>query len=158
MYFWNDKKLSIDLKENKISQRDVLNYFFILLIMDSISAMYVLKSSNNQGLTLLSALIALIIHLVGISLCFKNNEQGDGKNFLDRLICLALPINIKVMVWWGLCTVIMLFFGALILRSGIMDIFRTKQFLVFAIIYSTAPLLFIYYFLKQRIAFVSSNK
>ncbi|MDR7867197.1 MAG: hypothetical protein RIN56_10285 [Sporomusaceae bacterium] len=40
------------------------------------------------------------IQAVTATVCFQANSRGDGKNFLERYICLQVPLTIR---FWVIC-------------------------------------------------------
>lgn len=52
-------------------------------------------------------LIEIIIALIGVKACLAINQNGDNKNFIERFVCLAVPINIHVIVLGGIAYVLM---------------------------------------------------
>ncbi len=52
------------------------------------------EGHNEDFVYFLEFCVHAVIHLYGIWYTFKANLEGDGKDFLNRLFCLALPISI----------------------------------------------------------------
>lgn len=45
-------------------------------------------------------LIQDIICVLGIVICYKTNKAGDDKEFIERIICLGLPVGIRAFVFY----------------------------------------------------------
>jgi ABC-type sulfate transport system permease subunit len=61
--------------------------------------------------------IAMVVafEVIGVVVCYQANRRGDGKNFLERYICLQVPLSIRFLVL-GLMFVVLfsLLFGNLL--------------------------------------------
>lgn len=115
MHLINYTKLAEDLRDGKVSERQKLYYligltlFAIPLLMPSMP-----ENPNDISKDIMWALGFVVMSIVIMVLLYRRNQQGDGKHFLERYICLAFPISI---IWWciGLLssTTILLFFVVL---------------------------------------------
>lgn len=96
MYFWNTKKLINDLKNDRLSERDYKNYYlvssvFMFIIMFAMRFNPVIDVVPN----LIDAVLSILLLIVGVNLCFDANGRNQGKQFLNRLICIFLPIGVR---------------------------------------------------------------
>lgn len=153
IYFWNDKQLARDLRENKLTEKQKISYVIAALIFATVMALinagiseivhssYVKKmpitsrtsnehllpstppSYNAQSPAFMldknasamhhtyspaNYLFRIFIYLyMGIVIClfFRTNQKGDGKNILERYICLSLPTFIRASVFTFLLSI-----------------------------------------------------
>ncbi|OBY75394.1 hypothetical protein [Acinetobacter gyllenbergii] len=112
MYFWNTKKLIDDLKNDRLTEQNYKNYYLIssafMLIM-----MFAMRFAPIDDVlpNLIDAVLSIIILIAGVNFCFKANGGNQGKQFLNRLICLFLPIGVRfILVYLLLFTVFILAF------------------------------------------------
>ena len=99
MYFWNTTKLASDLKEGSVPERDKRNYLIAIGVLGSLST-YAWPSLGIEAneLMLIEAAVSLLVLVIGIAICHDVNDDGDGKAFLDRFICMILPLAIRITV------------------------------------------------------------
>lgn len=89
MYIINSDALARDLKLGTVSQKDKLIYFLLFILLHSMVSI----RTNVLGV-----IIDLLITVVGIFICYKANRKGDNKEFIERFICLSLPINLSMIL------------------------------------------------------------
>lgn len=99
MYFWNTKKLIDDLRNERLSEQNYKNYYlvssvFMVIIMFAMR----LNPIVDIGPSLINTFQSIVILIVGTNFCFKANGGNQGKQFLNRLICIFLPIGVKFFV------------------------------------------------------------
>lgn len=95
MHLLNYRWLARDLRDNKLSEREKFSYIIGLLIL-SAPLLVPTIPTNTQNITadLINALVFILIMIIGTIFLYRKNQQGDGKNFLERYICLSFPIGI----------------------------------------------------------------
>lgn len=102
MYFWNVKALSEDLKTRTMSQREKMKYFLAFMVIGVIvTANFFLSFGSSEEINIILIIedfITIVITVGGIILCYKANQAGDDFEFIDRFICLSLPITIRLTV------------------------------------------------------------
>lgn len=94
MYFWNSQALARQLKTGSLSQRERVKYLVATLLVVTI-ATYV-RSWSSYRIAVSETLVAMVATVLGVWICFSANEQGDGKDFTDRFICLGWTTSIRV--------------------------------------------------------------
>ena len=92
MYILNYKQLAEDLRDHKVSEKQKLQYFIALAVITTIGSFapsvdYV----GNIPMLIVDILIA-IIGLFMMIMLYRQNQNGDGKHFLERYICLSFPM------------------------------------------------------------------
>ena len=121
MYFLNYKQLAEDLRDCKVSEKQKFNYLitsFIFLNFDvicrSINGLlwetfseYWQKIIIDSWTPMNFIVEGVFFIIMGIMLfaLYIINQRGDGKNFIERIACLYLPISIRITILgtiWGL--------------------------------------------------------
>lgn len=99
MYFWNTTKLIDDLKHNRLSEENFKNYYIAsaLLTTLGIYAIHLAPRLNFQSV-LVECILNIGILLSGINALFAANQRNSGKEFLNRIVSLMLPVTIKVLI------------------------------------------------------------
>lgn len=59
----------------------------------------------------LSTMDDLLYIFVGIYFCYNANQKGDNANFIDRMICLGVPLSIRIFSSILLFLIIGIFIG-----------------------------------------------
>ncbi len=97
MYFWKVDKLTDSLIDNSLTERDKNRYSLLYLIYVSVFTSTIVSGRSSTPVLALSG-IELLVILLGIIICYYQNNKGDGRDFLIRYICLSVPITIRVLV------------------------------------------------------------
>lgn len=99
MYLWNTTKLASDLKADVVTERDKLNYLIVAAVLATFGS-YALALTGVEGnkLMLVEGGVAIVVTIVGIIMCYDMNLSGDNRSFLDRFICMSLPLAIRLVV------------------------------------------------------------
>ena len=99
MHFWNTKALGKELREGTVTQKDKMKYFLILLIIFGIPfSSYVAPKFDYTFVRFPGLILSIIINIWGVIFCYQANQKGDDKDFIDRFVCLSLPISIKLLL------------------------------------------------------------
>ena len=121
MYFWNYHALAKDFKEHVITSRDKFKYLLSIMIyvptglMGSnwIPGIYrLIYSTTNKILAFkapqvpplrifndynfITNLATISIIFFGLLICYWTNRRGDGKNFIERFMCLSIPVSVRI--------------------------------------------------------------
>lgn len=103
MYFWKTKELALQLKENSVSETDQMKYLLSTTIIGLLgfelsSPSTVSPLSLSDYMPLLKFFLVLSITLMGFYETFKTNKANGGSNYLSRIVCLSLPIILKMIL------------------------------------------------------------
>jgi len=101
MYLWNIKALATKLKTGELSQAERFKYLFLSVILVTLA----MEASAYEGkistaISITESIMFLMITVGGTLLCYRANKKGDNKEFADRIICLSIPISLKVGVFF----------------------------------------------------------
>jgi hypothetical protein len=149
MYLWNINKLVDQLKADTLPIKEVYMFYVIspiLSIANTFFFSFLLLSHQMIGnlfgnfltqhdtnmifynrLGFLTGTLTTIITFIGFYLCYRANQQGDGRDFSKRMACLSFPINFHLTVYIlaliGLATIL----GYLIIHGKI-TLFKEQVF------------------------------
>ena len=98
MYFWNTTALADDLKARRVPQRDKMIYLLVPITLSVASEFLPIEPHETRLLTLVEFVLAIVVTIGGILLCYQANRRGDDEEFLDRFICLGWPLAIRMLV------------------------------------------------------------
>lgn len=101
------RRLAVALATGRLTEREKFHY---LLISAVIGLLVPSQFEGWSGWTRLRAAfvaIGLLITLVGLVACFRANARGDDRAFLERYLCLSVPLGIAtyvlyVLLYYGL--------------------------------------------------------
>ncbi|MCY6411276.1 hypothetical protein QTA56_03860 [Acinetobacter sp. VNH17] len=99
MYFWNTNKLIDDLKNERLADRDYKNYYLVSASVTFLM-MFAMRFSPVVDIvpSTIDTILTIIMLLIAVNFCFTANGGNHGKQFLNRLICLFLPIGVKMLL------------------------------------------------------------
>ena len=101
MYFWNTKKLEIELINQSLSQKDKFKYLLAFMILTTFAVESSLYLSEKPSILMLcESLLVFLFNVLGTIYCFKVNSQGDDIEFIERYICLSLPIFFRIFAYF----------------------------------------------------------
>lgn len=90
MYWLNTSKLTEDLREGRVDEKERCKYFLATFIGWSVAGLLFLHSGRTFSTDgLISIGVILAIAIVGIILCYRVNKSGDNIDFIPRMICLG---------------------------------------------------------------------
>ncbi len=99
MYIWDIKKLESDIRRGSLTQSEKYKYLLVFMI---IAALCMEGSSYVSELfsfpRLFESSFVILATIFGTMYCYKVNREGDDSDFIDRYICLYLPIFIRLVV------------------------------------------------------------
>lgn len=97
MYFWNVKALVRDLSEGKVSEGGKMKYLLAYAILSALQVEIIRLIKEHFGpILLVQAFGMLVILAGGILACYQANRKRDGRDFIERFICLSLPLTIRI--------------------------------------------------------------
>ena len=101
MFLWSTKSLVIDFKNNEVSQRETMKYLLTVSLL-GLCGTFIEYLHPSEELTesgrlylYIEYLLYAAITIIGIYLCYDKNHKLGGENFIERFVCLALPVGIK---------------------------------------------------------------
>lgn len=98
MYLWKVDSLVEDFKSGSVSQKEEFKYillFTVLLVFASDPVLHIGYSYNYYAT--IESIITLGISIFGVYYCYKINSSGDNKDFIVRVMCIGLPVMIRML-------------------------------------------------------------
>lgn len=89
---WNTKSLADRLKRNEVMEWEKVLAFFLVLVAFDVDARF----SGER--TLWEWLIVFALRLGALLFIFTKDRAWHGKHFVERYVCLCIPVAIKVLV------------------------------------------------------------
>jgi len=100
MYLWNTKALAKELKEGTLSEGEKFKYYLFGVIIYALLFEFggYLDKEIFTTVNLLLSITIVSLDIIGIYLCYEANKQGDGLLFIERIVCLSVPLGIRILV------------------------------------------------------------
>jgi len=151
MFFWKTKKLRNELITGSVSEKEKMKYLLATMTLYAVSGQ--LGGSDISGGYFLAETLSIIfVTIIGILVCFDANSQGDGKDFIERFICISWPIAIKI------TTLTMIFLVLILLLLGIdIDFSETSKGSVIEIFILIMFEVIYFWRIKVHLAFIAKG-
>jgi len=99
MYLWKIDNLIAELRNGTLSQAARFKYLLaFMLITVIILEISIFVSEVPSVASLSESIIVILITVLGTIWCYQTNKSGDNQEFIDRFICLTLPILVRIFV------------------------------------------------------------
>jgi hypothetical protein len=99
MYLWKTKALVSAFREGTLSEAERFKYLLVFVLINAVAIEVLWYVSEPPSLiNILSSSLTMVIPLLGTIYCYKVNRQRDNREFIDRYICLGIPIGIRIVV------------------------------------------------------------
>jgi hypothetical protein len=98
MYLWNTKALRAELRSGALPQRERMKYYLVFVVLSSIAAevgYYVPQPVTAP--TIAGSFTLVLGSALGTYLTYRVNRRGDDREFIDRSVCLGLPIIVRLL-------------------------------------------------------------
>lgn len=132
------------ISKDELTDKDGFHYliaFAITLLVMSFSLNYVLTSI---WLRLVEFVLALLITFWGLQAAFDANQNGDGKDFIKRIMAISWVVNMKLLFYnFVLCIILATFLAFYAVITGnvpsvdsfILEIAETFYLVLLTLIY-----------------------
>lgn len=118
MYLWNADRLALALRDGRLTEADKAKYLIVGTLLGSLSAQPGLTGwGNAAGAARAAALLA--VTLGGVWLCYHANRRGDGRAFVERFICLMVPVYVRWLVLYYAAWMTLALVGLAVGRSNL---------------------------------------
>ncbi|EIC23049.1 hypothetical protein [Thiorhodovibrio frisius] len=157
MYLWKVDSLVKDFKSENVSQKEEFKYmllFTVAMALASDPALYIGASYNHYDT--IGSIVMLGMSIFGVYYCYKINSSSDNKDFIVRMMCIGLPVMIRMLVVMIPVFIVGGVLEAVFLYPESLDeetIESTPMQIVFLSIFIAAY----YWYLSRKIKAVSSN-
>lgn len=115
MYIWNTRGLADDLSARRVPEHEKFKYLLAFVFASSLfqeAAQYVPEAVSIVALT--GSVLRMVVVILGTAWAYLANKQGDNQFFLERFVCLSLPVLVRAVVIFTALYTGYLFLGALI--------------------------------------------
>ena len=96
MNFFKDKELALRFKNNEVPSKERFLYLLISMVLVSLGV-FLSEGEGNQR-NLYTNTFRIITLISCIIICYNTNKSGDDKDFIDRYLCLGIPVAIRTIV------------------------------------------------------------
>jgi hypothetical protein len=155
MYIWKVDNLIQDFKSKRVSQLDQFKYLLVyaLFIPFSTTSKFNFDGTTKMPLVV-EDLLYLLTTLGGLYYCYYINKKGDDKDFVNRMMCLGVPVFFRAM-----SVFIPVLFGIFFIQD-VANIhlvsFTTNEPKPFGIVLYTIFDVLFYWYLGKKVGSISS--
>ena len=109
MRIWRTNLLADEIKSNSLQDNEWKKYYLASTIYVTIMIYLTTLTPRTDTKVLLAELIAVIgVIIFGISTTYETNQKGNGngENYISRMLALSFPLSIKVFTFsllFGFC-------------------------------------------------------
>ncbi len=97
MYFWNKKALEQKLIADNLTEREKFSYVFALFFSWTLTGFLSMFFPRAVSETvIIGQVIITVLSAIGIIWCFQINQGSDGKNFVERFICMNWIMTVRI--------------------------------------------------------------
>lgn len=99
MYLWHTSELAAQLKHGGVSQHDRFRYLLVFIVIIALGielASYLERASSVLDIS--ESVLTVMVIVFGSVWCYQVNKKGDDQNFVERYICLNVPIFFRLIV------------------------------------------------------------
>lgn len=93
---FNDKRLAKDFIAGEIVESEKALYLVALVVIQALFTMLIRSSGGDHVYRVASSFLIVLISIFGIAYCYRENLRGDGKAFVERFLCLSVPVSLKL--------------------------------------------------------------
>jgi hypothetical protein len=109
MYLWNARRLALALRAGRLTEADKAKYLIAGSVLSSLGGGSALSALQSM-VTALPLIGSVAVTVAGIWACYRANQRGDGRAFVERFVCLVLPVMVRWLVllwgvWFGLVAI-----------------------------------------------------
>lgn len=102
MNILRDRELARRFKDNAVPPRERFLYLLLLMVMmgavsSAYFSNYVYAGGVNEWDTIIDVAV-LVATVVGMVLCYRTNQSGDGREFVDRFVGIGFPVGIQAVL------------------------------------------------------------
>lgn len=136
MYLLRTSRLIEDIQNEVVTQKETMKYLFVfmlgIVVLNLCFELFLLTEEPMSVLTpkviLLKNFIITIITIGGIYYCYRKNYQGNDTNFVERFICLSIPIGFKVLFYGVVVIILQTILGEIIKKEIYSYLFGSGAF------------------------------
>jgi hypothetical protein len=92
---WRAGQLAAELRDGRLTETQKFHYVIAAAALHYTIGPLSLLNGPKDTRTLVLLLMAATLATLGLVWCFQANQRGDGRLFLERYLCLAVPTTIR---------------------------------------------------------------
>ena len=100
MYLWKVDSLVEDFKTEKVTQWEEFKYMLLYSVftVNIFQSLYCIGVEEHYY-DYISSALTLVVTIWGVYYCYKINKEGDNKDLFVRVMCIGLPVGIRISVF-----------------------------------------------------------
>jgi hypothetical protein len=103
MYLWRVDRLVEYFRNDQVTEREKLKYMILYGVLLAAVPEVGLWGAGSMGyeythMSAVGVLVGVVITILGTYYCYAKNRDGDNRDFITRIMCIGLPVTIRVIV------------------------------------------------------------
>ena len=116
MRVWRAGQLADELREDRLSEQQKLHYVLATTLLHYLVGPQSLATGARDARSVTLVAGSAAIAIAGLLVCFRVNQHGDGRHFIERYMCLAVPCIVRTyaigyLLYYGLGIAVLLTAG-----------------------------------------------
>ena len=102
MHVFTDRRIAIRFSNKLVSSRERLHYLLfslvVLSLLFSFTTSFIFFDGILHEITIWDHAIDafhVLATLTGVRYCYWTNSCGDGEEFIERFVCISVPVGVK---------------------------------------------------------------
>lgn len=104
MYFWNIKALTEDIRQGDFSDKDVISYIVLSLLLYSISFealnFFPVENQNYNFWDIMDSFLSIFVPVIGTLYAYKMNGGRLGKDFANKYFSIGFVVGVRFFVYF----------------------------------------------------------
>jgi len=158
MYLWKVDELVNDFRSGCVTQLEEFKYILLFTVAMALGADPMLYDSTSYNkYDFINTILFTCISAIGLFYCYKKNKEGDDKEFVVRVMCIGIPVLVRLVIIFIPVLILLSFAEEMVFETPMeveSDVYETTLMEVIAVnVFVTAY----YYYLAIKLYCVSKN-
>jgi hypothetical protein len=92
------RRLAVALAAGELSEREKFEYLLVWAVIGILVPSHMGGWTDWSRIRVAFLVISLVITVIGLLTCFGTNARGDNRAFLERYLCLSVPLGVMTYV------------------------------------------------------------
>jgi hypothetical protein len=95
MHWWNPAPVAAALRADSFTERQKYHYLLAAVVIRALIGSSAVVAAHPNRASLLAALLALVLSVLGVRASYGQNRAGDDRAFIERYMCLTVPLIVQ---------------------------------------------------------------
>jgi len=158
MYLWKVDELVKDFRLGRVTQLEEFKYMLLFTIAMTLGSDPMLYDSTSYNMyDLINTVLFTVISVLGLFYCYKVNKRGDDKEYIARVMCIGLPVLIRIVILFIPIFILLAFIEDMVFEIPIEEESDTYETSLLEVIALNVSIAAYYYYLSLKLSAVSEK-